>query len=96
MLRSTSASSSTPTRLRDVGLLDPDAVSRLVAKCEAAGEQGVGETDEMGLVGALSVMLLHDRLVARPGLAEPAEPTRVVVGASVRGHSEPALVAEAG
>ena len=83
-------------RLREVGVFRPEAVERLVSKCEAAPEQGVGETDEMGLVGAISVMLLHDRLVARPSLAEPAEPTRVVVGASIRRSlSEPALAAEA-
>ncbi len=82
-----------PGRLADVGLLDPEAVGRLRAKCEAAPER-VGETDEMGLVGALSVMLLHDRLVAAPMLAEPAEARRVVVGATVRGHPfEPAVVA---
>jgi asparagine synthase (glutamine-hydrolysing) len=84
-----------PARVQDVGILDPEAVARLVAKCEAAGEQGVGETDEMGLVGAISTMLLHERLISGPTLAEPAEPTRVVVGASVRGPSEPALAAEA-
>ncbi len=81
-----------PGRLRDVGLLDPDAVGRLRAKCEASPER-VGETDEMGLVGALSVMLLHDRLVARPVLADSAEPTRVVVGASVRTDERGAAVA---
>ena len=82
-----------PGRLADVGLLDPEAVGRLRAKCEAAPEH-VGETDEMGLVGALSVMLLHDRLVAAPMLAEPAEASRVVVGATVHGHPfESAVVA---
>jgi hypothetical protein len=52
----------------------------------------------MGLVGTISVMLLHERLVARPALAEPAEPTRVVVGDTVRQPGgEPAyLVAQAG
>jgi asparagine synthase (glutamine-hydrolysing) len=73
-----------PEHLRAVGLVRPDAVARLVAKCEAPGAAGVGETDEMGLVGTLSVLILHDRLVARPTLAPPAEPTRVVVGDQVR------------
>ncbi len=81
-------------RLRDVGLFEPDAVARLVAKCEGAGERGVGETDEMGLVGTISVMLLHESLVASPRLAATAEPTRVVVGDTVREWpSEPALLA---
>jgi asparagine synthase (glutamine-hydrolysing) len=81
-----------PDRVADVGLLDADAVARLRAKCERAGERGVGETDEMGLVGALSVMLLHERLVAEPVLAETAAATRVVVGDTVRDRpSEAAL-----
>jgi hypothetical protein len=52
----------------------------------------------MGLVGTISVMLLHDRFVERPTLAARAEPTRVVVGDQVRhAGAEPAyLLAEAG
>ena len=77
-----------------MGLFEPDAVARLVAKCEGAGERGVGETDEMGLVGTISVMLLHESLVASPRLAATAEPTRVVVGDTVREWpSEPAYLA---
>jgi asparagine synthase (glutamine-hydrolysing) len=84
-------------RLSDVGLFDPTAVARLVHKCEAAGDAGVGETDEMGLVGTISVMLLHERLVDRPALAPTATATRVVVGATVRDTlTEPAALAEAG
>jgi asparagine synthase (glutamine-hydrolysing) len=73
-----------PRRLEDVGVFKPEAVGRLVRKCEAAGEAGVGETDEMALVGTISVMLLHDRLVARPTLAAPVEPTKMVVGDTVQ------------
>jgi asparagine synthase (glutamine-hydrolysing) len=79
-------------RLRDVGVFRPEVVGRLVRKCESAGAAGVGETDEMGLVGTISVMLLHELLVARPELAPAAEPTRVVVGDAVRasaGEPEP-------
>jgi hypothetical protein len=52
----------------------------------------------MGLVGTISVMLLHDRFVDRPALAAPAEPTRVVVGDQVRhsGTELAYLLAEAG
>jgi asparagine synthase (glutamine-hydrolysing) len=84
-------------RLEDAGIFAPEAVARLVQKCESAGDAGVGETDEMGLVGTLSVMLLHERLVERPTLAAPAEPTRVVVGDAVRraGDEPAALVAGA-
>jgi hypothetical protein len=34
----------------------------------------------MALVGTISTMLLHQRLVAEPALAPEAVPTRVVVG----------------
>ena len=71
-----------PSRLRDVGVFEPEAVQRLVHKCEAA-EGNVGETDEMALVGAISVMLLHEQFIARPTLAPAAEATKTVVGDSV-------------
>lgn len=70
-------------RLEAAGVFDPDAVARLLRKCESATTQGIGETDEMALVGTVSTMLLHDRLIERPSLAAPAVPTRVVVGAGV-------------
>jgi asparagine synthase (glutamine-hydrolysing) len=83
-----------PDRLRAVGLFDAGAVERLVRKCETAGAAGVGETDEMGLVGTLSTMLLHDQLVERPARAAPAVPSRVVVGDSVRpAGDQPAALA---
>ncbi len=69
-----------PSRLEEAGIFDPDAIARLVLKCESAASRPVGETDEMALVGAISTMLLHDLLVAGPRLASPAEPTRVVLG----------------
>jgi asparagine synthase (glutamine-hydrolysing) len=68
-------------RLAEAGLLAPEAVTRLVRKCEAgAPRDAVSETDEMALVGALSVMLLQERLVEHPRLAEQLVPDRVVVG----------------
>lgn len=81
-----------PARLEDAGLLDQVTVGRLIAKFRRP-EAAVSETDEMALAGAVSVMILHDRFVARPRLAEPLEPTRVVVGSRV--VAESALVAEA-
>ncbi|HXV57296.1 MAG TPA: asparagine synthase (glutamine-hydrolyzing) [Gaiellaceae bacterium] len=74
-----------PERLTAAGLFDPEAVARIVRKCEAgAPRDAVSETDEMALVGVLSTMLLHERFVESPALAEPLEPDRVVVGAEVR------------
>ncbi|HEU4451382.1 MAG TPA: asparagine synthase (glutamine-hydrolyzing) [Gaiellaceae bacterium] len=82
-----------PDRLRAAGLFAPDAVARVVRKCEAgAPRDAVSETDEMALVGVLSTMLLHERFVASPRLAEPLVPDRVVVGTDVRvpgAHSAP-------
>jgi asparagine synthase (glutamine-hydrolysing) len=79
-----------PEAVAAAGVLEPTAVARVVAKFEQAGASGVGETDEMALVGALSTMLLHQRLVESPTLAPAATPTRVVVGDTAR-----ELVAEA-
>jgi asparagine synthase (glutamine-hydrolysing) len=72
-------------RLERAGLLDPVAVQRVVSKFERT----VGETDEMALVGAVTLMLLHERFVDNPRLAPPLEPNRLVVGAEV-----PAAAAE--
>jgi hypothetical protein len=47
----------------------------------------------MALVGTLSVMLLHDRFVASPRLAEPLVPDRIVVGDRVLEPREPAPAA---
>ena len=79
-----------PGRVADAGVLSPDAVSRVVGKLAGAGA-AAGETDEMALVGAVSVMLLHDRLVARPTLAPALEPTRAVVGDRVEPRLEAAV-----
>ena len=78
-----------PERLEEAGVFSPEAVRRVVAKFEAAGSARAGETDEMALVGAVSTMLLHEQLVARPSLAPQAVPTRVVVGATVEHDVEP-------
>jgi asparagine synthase (glutamine-hydrolysing) len=69
-----------PDRVAASGLFAPDAVARLVAKCERYADTGLGEGEEMGLVGVLSTLLLHDSMVAHPTLAAAATPTREVVG----------------
>ena len=76
-------------RVDEAGVLEPAAVDRVVAKFRAG--KAVSETDEMAVVGAISIMLLHERLVARPELAPPLQATRVVVG----DESRPEAVAEA-
>lgn len=66
------------TEVRRAGLLDPVAVERLYAKCRRNVSVGVGEMDEMALVGSLSIMLLERELVERPRMRSPIVPTRIV------------------
>ena len=68
-------------RVLATGLLDPQSAKRVVARFERGG--AVGETQEMALVGLITLMLVHEQFVADPVLAPPAVPTRVVVGDSV-------------
>jgi asparagine synthase (glutamine-hydrolysing) len=82
-----------PARVDAAALLDSGAVNRLVRKFELG--RGVSETDEMGLVGVVTLMLLHDRFVARTGSAVPLEPNRVVVDGVVLETQAPAAVLEA-
>lgn len=70
-----------PARVQAAGLLDPQAVRRVVARFQRGS--GVSETDEMALVGCISLMLLHEQMVLAPALAAPAQPTRVVIGDQV-------------
>lgn len=69
-------------RLRETGIFSPSAVAQLVQKCRRNVDGFVSESDEMALVGVLSVMLLDEMFVRRPRLAPPAIPNRVVVGAT--------------
>jgi len=67
------------------GLFRADAVAKLLLKCRTRQQDGLGESDEMALVGILSTLLLHERLVRRPQLAAPLLPTRVVAGPHAAG-----------
>jgi asparagine synthase (glutamine-hydrolysing) len=70
-----------PAHIEEAGVLDVDAVRRVISKFEQP--RGASETDEMALVGCVSLMLMHDRLIARPSLATPIEPSRLVIGDQV-------------
>lgn len=72
-----------PERVAATGLFNTDHVEKLARKAARYSEMGLSESDEMGLVGVLSTMLLDEALVRRPALAEAAVPTRVVDGACV-------------
>jgi asparagine synthase (glutamine-hydrolysing) len=82
-----------PKQIDSAGLLDSTAVARLVRKFELG--KGVSETDEMGLVGAVSLMLLHERFVSRPQEAPQLEPSRLVVDGEVVSRTAAAAVAKA-
>lgn len=73
-----------PARLAEAGVFRAAPVERLLAKCRRNAGGIVGEGDEMALVGICSVMLLHERFIARPRPGAAAGPTRVVIGARVR------------
>jgi asparagine synthase (glutamine-hydrolysing) len=75
-----------PAALRDAGIFDGVGVDRVLAKLRRPGV-GASETETMALMGVVSTMLLHERLVARPAPAPPAVPDRVVQ------HDAPALEA---
>jgi asparagine synthase (glutamine-hydrolysing) len=70
-------------RLREAGVFSPGAVAQLVQKCRRNADGFVSESDEMSLVGVLSVMLLDEQFVRRPVVAAHAEPNKVVIGGTV-------------
>jgi asparagine synthase (glutamine-hydrolysing) len=72
-----------PERVAASGLFAPGPVRKLVEKCERYLDAGLGEGDEMALVGVLSTLLLEEQLVSNPELAVPAVPTRTVIGSEV-------------
>ncbi|MFA5551876.1 MAG: asparagine synthase (glutamine-hydrolyzing) [Trueperaceae bacterium] len=70
-------------RLQRTGLFNAGNVTKLAQKASRYADVGFSESDEMGLVGVLSTMLLDDALVTEPNLAQPAVPNRVVTGGTV-------------
>lgn len=67
-------------RVAATGLFNAPSVAKLAEKAARYAEVGLSESDEMGLVGILSTMLLHEELVRNPTLAAAASPTREVIG----------------
>lgn len=67
-----------PANISRSGLFDPDLTSRLVAKVTRNLHSGTSETDEMAVTGIVSTLLLHERMVESPRLAQPAVPQRVI------------------
>src|SRR5690606_18259271 len=69
-----------PERLAASGLFNAVAVGKLAAKAARFLDQGLSESDEMGIVGVLSTLLLEEQFVRNPELAPRPAATRVVVG----------------
>jgi asparagine synthase (glutamine-hydrolysing) len=63
-------------RVAATGVLDAAVVERLADHASRDGRRGLGEVDAMALTAVLSVVILHERLVASPTLAPPLEPDR--------------------
>ncbi len=80
-----------PQTVEKAGLFSPLAVSRLVEKCRRNLDVGVSETDEMALVGVLSTMLLHRKMVQQPELALPSQPKKIVEGTLITRDSRKAI-----
>lgn len=70
-------------RVAAAGLFNAGHVAKLAQKASRYADKGFSESDEMGLVGVLSTMLLEDAYVTNPRRAEPAVPNRVVTGATL-------------
>jgi asparagine synthase (glutamine-hydrolysing) len=80
-----------PDRLRQAGIFAPEPIAQLIAKCRRNAAGFVSESDEMALVGVMSVMLLDEMFVRRPAVAAPAVPGKVVIGATLIGPVSPNL-----
>lgn len=69
-----------PDNVRRSGLFNVGAVTKLAEKAERYVQQGLSESDEMGVVGVLTTLLLEKQFVTHPELAARAVPTRQVEG----------------
>lgn len=69
-----------PERVARSGLFNTGAVAKLAAKAARSVDHGMSESDEMGVVGVLSTLLLEEHFVERPELAPRARTTREVEG----------------
>ncbi len=52
-----------PSRIADVGIFNPKAVSHLVAKCQSG--RAIGFADNMAFMAILSTMLIHDLFLSK-------------------------------
>jgi asparagine synthase (glutamine-hydrolysing) len=83
-----------PERIAGAGFLRPDVVQLLLTKCRRNLDGGVSEMDEMALVGALSIQLLHDVFIANPPPPRAPHADRIVRHGVVLADRARALVPE--
>jgi len=69
-----------PQAIRDAGCFEPEAVKRLLAKCDARAAAGqFSNADNMAVVGILSTQLVHHHFVrTSPSAAAPATVRTIV------------------
>ncbi len=67
-----------PSRVAATCVLDVTVVERLARRAGQDHGRGLGEIDAMALTAALSIVILHERLVESPPAPLSVEPTRAV------------------
>ncbi len=76
-----------PSSLEKADLFDPKAVGILFEQCRRKGGAGMSHTDNAALVGVLSAMLLHERLVAGARDVSPRPGENLVVDRELSGEN---------
>jgi len=75
--------------LRAAGLFSLEAAGALARKCARQGGAGMSNTDNMSIVGILSAMLLHERMVAGPRDVSPPPGENLAVDVILPGRTPP-------
>lgn len=69
-----------PQAIREAGCFEPEAVARLLAKCESRASAGqFSNADNMAVVGILSTQLVHHHFIRRQPVASAPATIRTVV-----------------
>ena len=69
-----------PQAIREAGCFEPEAVGRLLAKCESRASAGqFSNADNMAVVGILSTQLVHHHFIRRQPVASAPATIRTIV-----------------
>jgi asparagine synthase (glutamine-hydrolysing) len=66
------------TEIRKAGLFNPGMINRLIAKCSGCKGMGMSNTDNMRIVGILSLMLIHHLFIQYNGFGSHQRETRYI------------------